>query len=344
MNMADESLGWAKQNTSIILTVAIPTYNRAVYLDTCLTRLDEELNNLDRDLRKLVKVYISNNASTDETLKVIQRHKFRGAGDVEVIHNEKNIGAEDNVIQCYEAATSPYVWILGDDDMILFDGLKRVVNALQLYQPDIIYLGNYHFLENYLEHYQAIENGKESLTVIKSSLLFARKVNIMLTFISSLVVRSKNYCDYSPGVLPRGYLAQLTWILPLLRDGNKFGLIESKVVAAKGGNSGGYGLIQVFGENLQKVTSTLLKSKPKEAKAIMNGTVVNFFPGFILEMRSGDSKFNDKENMLDLRHTFAKNWRYYIFLLPLIKLPLFLAYRYNSLLNILRRLLGYHLI
>jgi abequosyltransferase len=327
-----------------LFTVAIPTYNRASYLDLCLKRLSEELNSLDVDLRKLVNIYISNNASTDETALVIARYPFKDAGKVEIVNNKSNIGAERNVVQCYESAITPYVWILGDDDIILPKGLQKVLEVLLLKQPDIVYLGNYHFVDSYLDHQCAIKPEIDSFTVCENSLEFAKRTNVMLTFISGLVVRRKFNFNYQSGMLADSYLSHLGWILPLLRDGNVFVIIESWVVAAKGGNTGGYGLIKVFAENLQKISCEILRDKPKEAKAIENGTIVNFFPGFILEMRAGRSKFSDVSELQGLKYAFYKNWRYYFFLVPLIKLPLSLAYRYNNLLNILRRFLGGYLI
>lgn len=327
-----------------LLTVAIPTYNRASYLEVCLKRLSEELNSLDVDLRNLVKIYISNNASTDETALVISRFPFLDAVEVEVINNASNIGSERNVVQCYESAMTPYVWILGDDDVILPNGLQKVLDVLLLKQPDMVYLGNYHFVDSYLDHQCAIKPEVDAFTACESSLEFAKKTNVMLTFISGLVVRSKLNFNYQSGMLADSYMSHLGWILPLLRDGNVFVIIESWVVAAKGGNTGGYGLIKVFAENLQKISFEILRDKPKEAKAIQNGTIVNFFPGFILEMRAGTSKFSDVRELQGLKHAFYKNWRYYFFLVPLIKLPLFLAYRYNNMLNNLRRILGGYLI
>ena len=41
-----------------LLTIAIPTYNRAVFLDLCLTRIGEELESLNEEQRKLVKIYV----------------------------------------------------------------------------------------------------------------------------------------------------------------------------------------------------------------------------------------------------------------------------------------------
>lgn len=327
-----------------LLTVAIPTYNRADYLDLGLRRLKEELMRLHENQRTLIRIYISNNASTDDTINVISIHGLHEICELEVITNSVNVGAEKNVIQCYESASTPYVWILGDDDVMLQGALEKVLSVLLLNQPDIVYLGNYHFLDDYLDTKCALKSEKEVITLYENSEKFTVKTNVMLTFISALVVRSgRNHANLY-NIMNDTYLSHLGWILPLLRDGSKFVAIESWVVAAKGGNTGGYGLIRVFGENLQMITKQILIAKPREAKAIENGTIINFFPGFILELRSGHSKFVDNNIERGLKDAFCGNWRYYAFLLPLMRLPMPIAYRYHGLLNKFRRFFGDYLV
>ncbi len=325
-----------------LLTIAIPTYNRAVFLELCLKRISEEIDSLSADQRKLVQVYISNNASTDNTTQVIFQHQLIEARKFEVAHNEENIGGERNVAQCYTSATTPYVWVLGDDDLILPGGLKNVLDVLLEQDVDILYVNNYWFKDDYKNHPRSKE--KHGISIYTNRIDFARRTNVMMTFISALIVRNRASLDYHTDVASGSNLPQLGWVLLLLRDGKRFAIIEDWIVAAKGANSGGYGLIKVFGENLKKISNVILKDKPRLAKVIESGTIVNFFPGFILELRSGSSKFQDKDLADGLKQVFGGNWRYYFFLVPLIKLPLFLAYRYNYMLNILRRIFANYLI
>ncbi len=327
-----------------LLTIAVPTYNRASYLDLSLGRIFEEIGLLNKDQRYLVCVRISNNASTDETDQVIAKYLLLGDVGFEVIHNKENIGGERNVVQCFVNATTPYVWILGDDDVILHRGLKMVLDILQGQNPDIVYVGNYHFIENYLDASCAVQIKKHGTLILNNAEMFVRRTNVMLTFVSALIVRSKHYLDYQPEAAAGSNLPQLGWVLPLLRDGDKFVIVEDWVVAAKGANSGGYGLIKVFGENLLDVTGKILGYQSKLQRVIASGTIINFFPGFVLEIRRGVSNFDCVDMESGLKKAFSGNWRYYIFLVPLIKLPLFLAYRYNSMLNMLRRKVGKWLI
>jgi glycosyltransferase involved in cell wall biosynthesis len=95
-----------------ILTIAIPTFNRGIWLDKSLDILQQELNMVSQQ----VEVIISNNASTDNTNLVISKHN---TGNLfTFFEQESNIGAVKNITFLTEQAKGKYLWILGDDDFI----------------------------------------------------------------------------------------------------------------------------------------------------------------------------------------------------------------------------------
>ena len=324
-----------------LLTIAIPTYNRASYLDLCLKRISEEIVGLSEDQGRLVKVYVSDNASLDDTPEVIAQYQGRHAGAFETVRNSENIGPDGNIAQCYESATTPYVWILGDDDILLPGGLGMVLEGLMGEEIDMLYVNNYWFKDSYAEKPRL--NYRNGTFTVRSTLEFTRRTNVMLTFISGIIVRSGVGLEYRSGLCASN-LVQMSWVLPSLRDGKRFAIIEDWVVAAKGSNSGGYALVDVFGKNLQSIVNFILKDKLELAKAIESGTIVNFFPGLILEFRKGSSAFADKSMAVGLREVFGDNWRYYAFLAPLIVLPLFLSRYYYYFIRLLRLAIGHYLI
>jgi len=318
-----------------LLTIAIPTYNRAIYLNLCLERITEEITSLSEDNRCLVNVYVSDNASSDNTVQITSKYQSLNLYRFKVVRNAENIGADNNIAQCYNSAISPYVWVLGDDDIILPGCLAMVLDALQNQEIDILYLNNYWFTDYYAE--RELPQKMHGISRFGGPLGFVRRTNVMLTFISALVVRSSIGLGFRNELLASN-LVQLSWILPLLRDGKCFAIIEDTVVAAKGSNSGGYGLVKVFGSNLVRITNEVLKDKPDVAIAIQNGAIVNFFPSFILEFRKGNSQFLDGDMGIGLKEAYGDNWRYSVFLAPLIRLPLFVANYYHVFLKVIRRL------
>lgn len=327
-----------------LLTIAIPTYNRSNFLELCLMRLREELNSLPQGQCASVTVYISNNASTDNTEEIISAYQEFFPADLIIVKNEENIGGDLNIAQCYIAARTPYVWILGDDDVILPGGLSKILALLVPRDFDILYLNGYSYTDDYLA---APERGRDRSGVVEfyDSLDFVRHTHVMLTFITALVVRTG--VDLAPvKVITAGsHLLQLGWALQLVRDGKKFAIVKDRIYAAKIANSGGYGAIDVFGRSQSFIVDSILGCKPTLAKAIQNGTIVVWFPTYIMNVRNartGQSKnVYLKEDIDDeIRGVFRSNWRYYFFLLPLIKLPTSLAKPYFLLVRIVRSLAG----
>ena len=322
-------------NNIPILTIAIPTFNRAGYLELCLKSISEEILNLEECLRGLVEVYVSDNASSDNTCEITSKYQLLNVNEIKVVRNDSNIGADKNIAQCYDSATTEYVWILGDDDLVLPGGLAMVLESLISHEIDILYLNNFWFTDSYTE--RPFSRNRRGVLKFEEALPFASRTNVMLTFISALVVRRGVGLDLRHGLM-ESRLVQFSWILPLLRDGKCFAVIEDIVVAARGSNSGGYGLVNVFGNNLVKITNEILKDKIDVAKVIQNGAIVNFFPDFIISCRKGVCEFSEEGFTDGLKDVFADNWRYYIFLAPLALFPLFFAVYYNLLLKVFRRL------
>jgi len=106
----------------IILTIAIPTYNRKDFLINNVRHLLPQLNDN-------TKLLIFDNCS-DEVMQDILYLEFPEIYEkkVEVIRNITNIGADANIVRCFENCRSPYLWILGDDDIPLSDAVEKIIN------------------------------------------------------------------------------------------------------------------------------------------------------------------------------------------------------------------------
>ncbi|CAN5717656.1 hypothetical protein BH18ACT15_BH18ACT15_04180 [soil metagenome] len=110
-----------------LLTVAIPTYNRAELLDRQVAWLATAL----RGYEDVCEVLISDNHSTDATPEVIDRWrpKFERTS-FRVSRHARNIGAVRNIASCIENATARHVWVISDDDPIAPGTVGYVVQSL----------------------------------------------------------------------------------------------------------------------------------------------------------------------------------------------------------------------
>lgn len=105
----------------MLLSIAIPTYNRANYLDRCLDSITRQIVEIDYQ----VELLVVDNASTDHTFEIVEKYIKRGF-QIKYSKGETNKGIDYNILQCYHLSKGKYVVAFGDDD-ILYDGvLKRL--------------------------------------------------------------------------------------------------------------------------------------------------------------------------------------------------------------------------
>lgn len=112
-----------------LVTVGIPTYNRAYYLETAIVSiLDQTYSN--------VELIISDNASTDDTEAICQ--KFT-AGDCRIryVRQDNNIGPSRNFYEVLRLARGEYFAWLADDDWCDRRFLEALASELQA-RPDVI--------------------------------------------------------------------------------------------------------------------------------------------------------------------------------------------------------------
>jgi FkbM family methyltransferase len=106
------------------LSVCISTYNRAEWLST-------SLRNWARMYPQPlpgVELLVCDNTSTDHTPEVVKPYLDRA--DFSYRRNPKNVGMLGNLRETAHHARGQYVWILGDDDLLLPGAVERVMKAI----------------------------------------------------------------------------------------------------------------------------------------------------------------------------------------------------------------------
>lgn len=109
-------------NSNITLTVAIPTYNGG-------GTLAQTLESIASQLLPGVEVLISDNCSSDSTEQISQGFAERYPA-IKYKRQAANIGYDRNVDFCMRNASGAFVWLLGDDDIILPGGIAAALNVL----------------------------------------------------------------------------------------------------------------------------------------------------------------------------------------------------------------------
>jgi abequosyltransferase len=119
-----------------LLTIAIPTYNRADLLDKQLAWLAKSIKGSESEC----EIIISDNCSGDHTQEVVKKWQLLLENTTFKYNiNPENVGVMRNIAYCIKAATSKYVWTISDDDRIDEKTVSALVNILNT-EPDLTLL------------------------------------------------------------------------------------------------------------------------------------------------------------------------------------------------------------
>lgn len=269
-----------------LLTIAIPTYNRAEMLDSCLIYLAKEFSeNPD------VEILVSNNASTDNTATIVAKHQATSFKNLKYFANEKNLGLDYNFAQCFREATGKYVWIFSDDDLLLPSYGASVLALLDGSEWGVVHLKSNWFDGDVIPYYAPKEFKYQEY---HQDIDFVKEVNYWVTFITGNIVNKRalvasevTYDFFDT------YLVQLGWILPGIFTSLPNVLVMTPVLACRANNTGGYKLFHTFAINFNTVMLKLVEKKiiTNQIRDIINEHLISgFFPGFIKINRSSFSK------------------------------------------------------
>lgn len=111
-----------------ILTVSIPTWNRASLLKDLLFELTAQISSFN--LQREIEILVSDNASEDDTKAVVEL--FQGKFSfIKYNRNPTNLGAKSNVLKSMELASSEFVMVLGDDDRVRKNVFPELLEILK---------------------------------------------------------------------------------------------------------------------------------------------------------------------------------------------------------------------
>jgi glycosyltransferase involved in cell wall biosynthesis len=133
-----------------------------------------------------IEVFVSDNASTDNTEEVVREYCARYPG-LRYTRNATNVGFDGNVVACIDNAAGEYVAFFSDDDLAPPGLLAGLVKDLQETRPTAAYINHTPFYHNNPQ-----ENAAPTQPVVKR--LFDNATEFFLEtglgFISSLIVKT----------------------------------------------------------------------------------------------------------------------------------------------------------
>ena len=105
-----------------LLSICIPTFNRAEYLDINLKYLSQQ-----KDISK-VQIVIADNNSKDSTSVIVKNYKHL---NIKYIKHKCNIGFQRNFESLIDISDGKFTWFMGDDDIITQNSITLVLKVLE---------------------------------------------------------------------------------------------------------------------------------------------------------------------------------------------------------------------
>lgn len=321
-----------------LLTIAIPTFNRASFLEQTLRQLREEI--LKFSMSDL-EVVVSDNASPDQTQDVVANAVARGLV-VRYIRNHENIGSDANIAQCFNQAKGKYVLILGDDDLFVDGGLADLMHQLSLGEYGVVCLKSYGFNEDFRREYPS-NFGRNKMFQTAGD--FLASIGPLMTLISGCVINkslllnidANNYCGEN--------LVQVHLVIQAATRGNENLFMGRYLVACKRNNSGGYDFAKVFVGNVGRILDSYIGKglTQIDVRSIERKFIVSYFPFYLFKQRFyrlGD--INQTYSTFFAR--YASRPLFYFWLFPILKAPRWFALIWGALATFVGRTLNGDLI
>jgi glycosyltransferase involved in cell wall biosynthesis len=312
-----------KDASEPLLTIIIPTYNRAENLSMLLHALWIEC----AALTGMVTVMVFDNASSDRTPEVTRGMQAIWP-ELRIQRHVHNCGAEENFCRGIDSVETRYFWIIGDDDCPRRGVVKRLVELLRQESPALVYLQS-EWVNPISVERQNADIGDLAVEFL-DPLEFASRVHIWFTFISGNVIDRTALAGALGHHAIRRFtntsLAQLGWVYPLLLSTGRFAFVRNRCVLATMDNSSGYARLTVFGISFPRITKVAFGAGSRLANIVIARAALKHLPGVIWwARRTPNHAYIPEDPWPGMRDELGGRLIFWLLLVPVGRFPMWLA-------------------
>lgn len=251
-----------------LLSICIPTWNRAKFLKISLDRIKKQIKDIDRSLLEL---YVSDNCSTDETEEIVKNYIVDGM-PINYNRNQENLGMDGNFLKCIQSATGKYILLLGDDDILLPDSIEYLLAVLKKDDWGLLHI--------------AFGKSREYTGEYNNSNDFLKRVGYEITFMSANIFRRDAVqLVEKPERYFKSFFMQVPFYIKSALSHEKNIIIDKPIwdVGLDAKSNGGYNLYEVFVKSYLGIWHEFVEKKelPMSVyKAIRKDMLMNFLRGY----------------------------------------------------------------
>ena len=134
-----------------LLSIVIPTFNRCESLRRILNQI---ANQISPERNSQIELVLSDNASSDETKKIVSEWRRRNKKiNFSYFCNKTNLGYDKNWLSVANRGSGKFVWFMSDDDSLSDGAVDKVFNALMSNGDIVFAFVNYSMLTPGFDEY-----------------------------------------------------------------------------------------------------------------------------------------------------------------------------------------------
>lgn len=241
-----------KTDTPPLLSLYVPTYNRAALLPQALSAI---LSQITPEMLPWVEVIVVDNASPDATPQVVQKVQADFPQiPLRYIRRPENIGPDANFTDSPHLAQGEFVYMLSDDDILLPGAVARLLELIQTHpELDAFALNVSHFTDD-----PADQDVQVGFPLTEDKIIRDRDQALLLfgshlTFLSSMAFRRSIVAGEDYSSRRNTNFAQAYLFLDVLLPARGLYVTSRRYLAMRQDNAQGYSVFRVLLTNFKQV-------------------------------------------------------------------------------------------
>lgn len=309
-----------------LISICIPTYNRANELDECLNSIFSQIDS--NELKNNIVVEVFDDCSSDNTTSIVNNYK-NNYSNILFHTNKENIGMDKNFQKMFYESKARFIFTLGDDDVLLPGALEYIYTFIRNHEKaSIIYMNTKSFYGNYSYNNLSSERlalNEDLINISKDTLL--QTLGIWITLLSGVIINRDNLIQkkYSEKYVGSFFL-QAHIFLNACRNNANIVILSYPCVGIRGENSGGYNFYYVWCYQYKKLlmeTAVNVGFNSKLARKIYIDSLTSSLRSRLWIIRNNNTSFT----LPNKKYLFKSTIMYpilWIKLYPLVFVPIYI--------------------
>lgn len=216
---------------TIKLTIGIPTYNGAKSISDTI---ESVLGNLYPEIEKRIEIFVSDNASSDNTAEIVSAYEKKYPHLISYHRNDHNIGFDANLDTIFKRAKGEYIEVLGDDDLLEKNALKKIFWAIETQSDISVVLLSVSFLSQNNQLINGQRYSQDELCENGNSFFLKSKWGT--SAISSIIIRKNDWLEQNLNKYYNTQWIHVAAIMEILKNNKRSYIISENMVSVRVGN------------------------------------------------------------------------------------------------------------